>query len=27
VILPRLSPRAPVSQVEKLLNQYGNSPT
>ena len=27
IILPRLSPRAPVSQLEKLLNQSANSPT
>ncbi|MEB3227372.1 MAG: glutaredoxin family protein [Synechocystis sp.] len=27
VILPRLSPRAPVSQLEKLLNQALNSTT
>ena len=26
-VLPRLSPRAPVSQLEKLLHQYGNSST
>ena len=26
IILPRLSPRAPVSQLEKLLNQSANSP-
>ncbi|MGA1623521.1 MAG: glutaredoxin family protein [Synechocystis sp.] len=27
VVLPRLSPRAPVSQLEKLLNQALNSTT